>query len=154
MTGQEPDAPTGQWPLSSSLVLGALPTAPSSARLHARNVVLEWGLGSLADKVELVVSELATNALRVLTFPDGRPRYEAGAGLPILGLRLSSDRLRILVEVWDGSPHLPTPKTTDPDEETGRGLMLVEALCEQWGWGEPSSGSRGKVVWALVAAVE
>lgn len=150
MTGQDTDAPTGQWPLSNSLLLGALPTAPSCARLHARNVVLEWGLGLLADKVELLVSELATNALRVLTYPDGRPRYEAGAGLPVLGLRLSSDRLRILIEVWDGSPHLPAPKTPDPGEETGRGLMLVEALSEQWGWDDPSEGV-GKIVWALVA---
>ena len=56
----------------------------------------------------------------------------------------------VLIEVWDSSPHPPAPKTADPDEETGRGLMLVEALCEQWGWDEPSSASRGKVVWALV----
>jgi two-component sensor histidine kinase len=114
--------------------------------------MLEWGLGSVADKVELVVSELATNALRVSTYPDGRPRYEAGAGLPFLGLRLSSDRRRVLIEVWDSSPHSPVPKTADPDEETGRGLVLVESVCEQWGWDEPSS--RGKVVWCLVTTGE
>jgi len=34
-------------------------------------------------------------------------------------------------------------------DEGGRGLMLVDALTERWGWNLPPSG-RGKVVWALI----
>ena len=52
-----------QWPLRDFLELGALPSAVPCARLHARLVVQEWGLSTLADNVELVVSELITNAL-------------------------------------------------------------------------------------------
>ena len=36
-------------------------------------------------------------------------------------------------------------------DEGGRGLMLVDALTERWGWNLPSSG-RGKIVWALVTS--
>ena len=50
------------WPLTSQLELGALPTAVPCARLHARQVILEWGLTGLAHTAELVVSELVTNA--------------------------------------------------------------------------------------------
>ena len=51
------------WPLSSRLVLGALPTAVGCIRLHAKQVVWEWGLAELAGAVELVVSELATGCV-------------------------------------------------------------------------------------------
>lgn len=135
------------WPLSSSLVLGALPTAAPCARLHARNLINEWGLGAVAESVELVVSELVANALLASRGSDGRPRYQDGAGLPCVRVRISSDRVRVLVEVWDENPRLPTPKTVGPDDESGRGLMLVDAVCERWSWAVVS-GCAGKVVWA------
>ncbi len=147
MTGQQSTRTGVSWPLQSLLVLGALPTAAGCARLHARNVISEWGLAALAENVALVVSELVTNAVFASTYPDGRPRYDDGAGLPTLWVRLSSDRIRVLIEVWDQSPRLPMPKVAAPDEETGRGLMLVAALCEQWNWDVPP-GWGGKVVWA------
>lgn len=139
------------WPLRSTLVLGALPSAPGCARLHARNVMCEWGLTTLADNVELVVSELATNAVLASTHPDGQPRYEDGAGLPRVHLRLSSDRTRVLIEVWDQNLGLPTPKTAGPDDESGRGLLLIEALCDRWDWDVPP-GWNGKLVWAEMRA--
>jgi anti-sigma regulatory factor (Ser/Thr protein kinase) len=107
----------------------------------------EWNLAAMAETVELVVSELMSNALVASTHPDGRPRYENGNGLPHVYLRLSSNRLRILIEVGDQSPQRPMPKTAGPDDESGRGLMLVEALCERWDWAVPP-GWVGKVVWA------
>src|SRR5437016_930808 len=55
------------WPRTSSLVLGALPTAPSCARLHAGAVLHEWGLSDLSEMAELVVSELITNAVQAST---------------------------------------------------------------------------------------
>jgi hypothetical protein len=53
------------------------------------------------------------------------------------------------VEVWDENFGLPTPTRADLDDESGRGLLLVEALTARWGWDLHPSG-RGKVVWALV----
>jgi hypothetical protein len=41
----------------------------------------KWNLPSVADSVELVVSELATNAVRASTGPDDRLRYDAKTGL-------------------------------------------------------------------------
>jgi anti-sigma regulatory factor (Ser/Thr protein kinase) len=149
MTGRPAATVRASLPLQTSLVLGALPSAVACARLHARNVMYEWNLPSVADSVELVVSELATNAVRASTGPDGRPRYDAKTGLPPIGLRLSSDRLHVLIEVWDQDPRLPMARTADSDDEGGRGLMLVEAVCERWDctvspcWG-------GKVVWAEI----
>jgi anti-sigma regulatory factor (Ser/Thr protein kinase) len=150
MTGQPTGPATRPWPLSSALVLGALPSAAGCARLHAHNVVCEWGLGGLAETIELVVSELVTNAVLATTGPDGRPRYDDDlSGLPVVYVRLSSDRVRIVVEVWDRSSGLPTLKHAEPDQEGGRGLMLVDALCERWDWGTVQ-GWRGKMVWAEV----
>lgn len=143
-----PAVTTTSWPLSSSLALGALPTAVGSARLHARAVVCEWSLVGLAENVELVVSELVTNAVRATTGPDGRPQYEDQlSGLPVVHLRLNSDRVRVLIEVWDPSTGAPIAKQAEPDDESGRGLMLVEALCERWSW-DVVPGWAGKVVWA------
>jgi hypothetical protein len=45
------------WPLRSYLELGALPSAVPCARLHAKQVLWEWGLDALAEAVELVVSD-------------------------------------------------------------------------------------------------
>ena len=91
-----------------------------------------------------------TNGVRASTGPDGRPQYTPTAGLPSVRLRLSSDSAHVLIEVWDEDRRLPTVREAAPDDESGRGLMLVEALCERWGSAMPP-GWKGKVVWAEVA---
>jgi hypothetical protein len=53
-----------QWPLRSYLELAALPTAVPCARLHAKNILHEWQMANLTDTVELLVSEIVTNAVR------------------------------------------------------------------------------------------
>ncbi len=149
-SGQQTGRAGTAWPLHSGLILGALPFAVGCARLHARNVVCEWGLSAIAETIELVVSELVTNAVLATTGRDGRPRYDDDrAGLPIVQVRLLSDRVRVVVEVWDRSHGAPTPKQAELDQEGGRGLMLVEALRERWNW-STVPGWRGKVVWAEV----
>jgi two-component sensor histidine kinase len=118
-------------------------------------VLWEWGLTSLSDPVELIVSELATNALRASAGgadagdgypPEGRPQ-------PI-GLRLGSDQQQVLVEVWDGSPAPPVAGLVSSGGETGRGLLMVQAMSRQWGYYFPAAGALTptavKVVWALV----
>jgi hypothetical protein len=148
-----------QWPLQTRLDLGALPGAVPCARLHARLVLTEWGQAQAGDSVELIVSELMTNALRASTDPvAGRPGYDAeGRQLP-LGLRLASDRRQVLVEIWDGNLAPPVPGQTSLDGETGRGLLMVEAVSSRWGYYYPARQPRGtapderaaKVVWALI----
>ena len=140
------------WPLNDTLTLGALPTAVASARMHARAVVAEWPLDDIAEDISHVISELVTNAVRASTGADGRPKYTATSGsLPVVHLRLQSDRRRVIVEVWDLSTALPVAKQPDPDAESGRGLLLVEALTERWGW-QHIPNWPGKVVWAELAS--
>jgi anti-sigma regulatory factor (Ser/Thr protein kinase) len=145
-TVTDPASMAASWPLSSSLPLGALVTATPCARLHTRAVLAEWGLHSLAEAAELIVSELVTNAVRASTRPDGRPRYD-GAGLPVVIVRLGSDGDRVMIEVWDGIASAPVAEHAGPDDEGGRGLVLVEAVCARWNW-ETVPGWPGKVVWA------
>lgn len=139
------------WPLRTYLELGALPSAVPCARLHARQVLWEWGLCGLAETVELVVSELMTNAVRATEGLTGRGyRGEWNAGLPPVRLWLSSDRQRVLIQVWDGDHHMPVRSDTeDLDAECGRGLMLVECVSVDWGSFAPE-GSSGKLVWSVI----
>ena len=137
------------WPLASSLELGALPTAVSCARLHAKHLAWEWGLTGISETIELLVSELTTNSVQAMAGHDGQP---------VIRLRLLSDYTRVRIEVWDADPRPPAPKdlgqngTPDPQEEGGRGLFLVVALSARWDWyltREPA----GKVVWCEVRAL-
>jgi anti-sigma regulatory factor (Ser/Thr protein kinase) len=142
----DPPGMSASWPLSTSLPLGALPGATPCARLHARAVLAEWDLDDLAEAAELIVSELVTNAVRASTASNGRPRYD-GLQMPVVVLRMASDRIRLLIEVWDGIPGSPAAAHPGPDDESGRGLMLVAAQCDRWSW-QTVPGWPGKVVWA------
>jgi Histidine kinase-like ATPase domain len=138
------------WALESYLELGAYSTAVPCARLHARLVITEWGLGVLADTAELVVSELVTNAVRaadglIRSVYDGRRR----AGLPPVRLWLQSDYECVVVMVWDGSDQMPRRAAADAESQGGRGLWLVEARSDEWGAFKRERTS-GKVVWARI----
>jgi len=87
-----------QWPLHSYFELGALPGAVPCARLHARQMLWEWKLTDLSESVELLVSELITNAVKTSQIMDG---------IPPVRLWLLSDRQRVLVLVWDTNPQPP-----------------------------------------------
>lgn len=62
-TGEQARAALADRQLWSSLELGPFPGAVPCARLHAKLILWEWGMQAIADAVELVVSELVTNAL-------------------------------------------------------------------------------------------
>ena len=131
-------ATANEWPLHDSLKLGALPSAVPCARLHARHLLREWALGDLADSVELIVSELITNALQA---------SHAEMWADPIQLWLLSDAAQVLILVWDASPQPPIRMNTTEDAEKGRGLLLVEAVSTRWGWYFPPDAD-GKVVWA------
>jgi anti-sigma regulatory factor (Ser/Thr protein kinase) len=137
--------PTSRWPLHSYLELGALPTAVPCARLHTRHLLWEWCLSELSEVCELLVSELTTNAVQIM----------AGWKVPLpIRFRMSSDTVRVVIEVWDADPTPPKPKAVSADgllplDEGGRGLLLVDSLSERWGW-YPTRELGGKVVWAVV----
>ena len=136
--------------LVSALEFAALPGAVPCARLHTRAVLAEWGVATVAETAELAVSELVTNAVVASTRSSGHSMYQRRAGLPAVALRLSANHERVVIEVWDDVPTPPRLKAPTPHDDRGRGLMLVEALCERWGYYIPNN-QHGKVVWAEVA---
>ena len=141
------------WPLISDLgPLGALPTVPRLARGFVSVTLDGWGLDALADVTELLVSELSTNVVRAATNPDGALRYDADGKIPLLWIRLLCDHVRLMIEVWDTLPSAlgaPAMRHPDQDEESGRGLELIEALSDDWSW-EAVPGWHGKRVWAIL----
>ena len=142
---------THEWPLRSYRELRALPASVRSARLHARRVLREWRLEAFAETVELLVSELTTNAVRASAMIAG-PLRQAGQARRAARVRfwLTSDRHSVLIQVWDVDHHHPVRQDVGPDAEAGRGLLLIEALSTQWGFYVPD-GRDGKIVWALCA---
>ncbi|MFF7899910.1 SpoIIE family protein phosphatase [Streptomyces sp. NPDC088817] len=112
------------------------PAAVARVRVAAARTLDEWGLSELGFSMELVLSELVTNAIRY-------------GGAPI-HVRLIRDRT-LICEVSDGtstSPHLRYAATT---EEGGRGLFLVSQMTEHWG---TRYSPHGKVIWAELALPE
>ncbi|MFF8842722.1 SpoIIE family protein phosphatase [Streptomyces sp. NPDC015127] len=103
--------------------------APSRARRLARRALARWGLEELSDSVELLVSEVVTNAVRY-------------AERPVTLRLLRTDVLRC--EVGDDSPQLPRQRRARDTDEGGRGLFLVNRLARRWG---ATRLSTGKVVW-------
>lgn len=128
------------WPLRDFIELAALPGAVPCARYHCRQVLWEWRLAGLACNAELLVSELVTNAVTA--------SRSGGTDSPVQ-LLLMSDTAQAVIMVWDASPHLPVRAEPGTDAETGRGLLLVEMISDQWG--AYPTPPRGKSVWALVA---
>jgi anti-sigma regulatory factor (Ser/Thr protein kinase) len=104
-------------------------------------VALEWGLPGLADTTELLTSELVTNAVRASAQLTTREP-------PVVRLWLISDQASIVIHVWDGDTEMPVRHNASPDEEGGRGLMLVDHLGSDWGAYRKEDG---KVVWVMVS---
>ncbi|WP_067068822.1 ATP-binding protein [Carbonactinospora thermoautotrophica] len=139
----------GARPLVSYLELAGLPSAVRWARRHTRDVLSAWGIERNAvETVELLVSELVTNAVRHARVPEGAVTYLDLAEVRRISLTLRLRRDRVSVEVWDSDSRPPAVKEQDLDAEGGRGLFLVATLSKEWGYYHPPMG--GKVVWCVV----
>ena len=127
--------------------LGALRTAPATARGHVRGTLAVWRLSELTDTVELVVSELTANAVNASAGSDGRPAAFDGR-IPVIQVRLFVVEAVLVAEVWDKADGVPARKSVGDTDESGRGLDLVHELTKaRWGWYHDPSGP-GKCVWA------
>ncbi|MFJ6793529.1 SpoIIE family protein phosphatase [Streptomyces sp. NPDC091268] len=113
-----------------------LPRDP--ARVHelraaATDQLSRWGLGESAFAVELLLSELVTNAIRYGSAP--------------IRVRLVHDR-SLICEVYDASSTAPRMRHAAATDEGGRGLFLVAQLARAWG---TRYTPEGKVIWAECA---
>ncbi len=111
-------------------------SAAAQARRFAREVSASWGLlPEVIDDVELLVSELVTNAVL---------HAHSAARLTIEHF---DDRIRVTVA--DSSAAPPRLRDYGPEAATGRGVFLVDRLAHQWG--VETDDDAGKRVWFEVA---
>lgn len=130
--------------------LAAQEVTPFWARRYAQAVLGAWHLPADAiDKAVLLISEVVTNAITAaIPGPASLPgSWLDDAQRICLTLRLLHDR--IVIEVFDNDPRRPVLTEADTDAESGRGLMLVDALSKEWGFFFLPTG--GKVVYCVIA---
>ena len=123
--------------LVSSQVLTSEVLAPTNARQCVRLACDGVAPAQLVDDVTLVVSELVTNATI------------HGEGEIGLVLRVSEGEVFVTVEDH-GRNVGSSPRTAEPFEEYGRGLLIVAEVASSWG--VHSLGDAGKLVWCVVHA--
>lgn len=116
---------------SCALVLPALRSSPKEARNFAKRMVRLWRLDHLTEPVELIVSELVTNAV-VHAKSDVR-----------VWLRCVNGR-RLRVEVSDASHKKIRRRLPMASDPSGRGLWIVSRMADRWG---TDTAAEGKTVW-------
>jgi anti-sigma regulatory factor (Ser/Thr protein kinase) len=110
--------------------LAPVPQNARAARKFVRDCLLADHVNTDVDLVVLLVSELATNAIR-----------HAGS---IFDVWVEVLLPCVRVGVDDPSPVIPAPRAADNTALGGRGLALIEAMADRWG-AETTSG--GKRIW-------
>ncbi len=98
-----------------------------------------WGVPEVADDMGQIATELVVNALL-----HGDP-----AGVTVILTVRDSDAV---LEVDDGNGGHPAVRHPATDDEGGRGLILVQALADRWGY-RPGTCGR-KTVWASLTLPE
>jgi anti-sigma regulatory factor (Ser/Thr protein kinase) len=116
--------------------------APHAAREFTGETLSAWGVRTPdVEAVQLVVSELVTNALRHA--PES----------PTITLQLLTREGAVQVRVSDrghAAPERRSPPDPGTGIESGRGVWIVDAFTDHWGT-EPD-GHGGKTVWCEVPA--
>jgi len=140
---RHPGAATGRRPaVEHDATLELVPglRAPHAARAFTGETLNAWDVrAGDVEAVQLVVSELVTNALR------HAPQS------PVITLRLLSREQCVHVRVSDrgpGAPELRSPPDPGGVLENGRGVWIVEAITDRWG--TERDGRGGKTVWCEV----
>lgn len=112
--------------------------AVAGVRALLRERLYRWGLPALIDTVELLASEVVTNAL---------VHTVRGATLTVTLTDGPSARLRI--EVYDFAAHCPKARAASDHASNGRGLLIVQSLSDAWG---VRTQPLGKTVWFELTA--
>lgn len=103
------------------------PASVRTARQFVRSNLCHLGFPESADDGELIVSELVSNALRYAPH------------MPCLVV-VRTDADHPVIEVHDHSSELPEKREPDLVSTHGRGLHVVEALCQEWDCVRSNSG--------------
>lgn len=138
-----PAAEDGQAPARCSvLVVSPVPQSAHVAREFIKRTLADRVPGDRIDDVTVTVSELVSNALRY-----GRSPGAEGELRPALWLAYWDRWSCAVCGVTDESDLGPVAVEAEDLAESGRGLQVVSALSDGWGWNPRADG--GKVVWAL-----
>jgi anti-sigma regulatory factor (Ser/Thr protein kinase) len=127
-----PESPTSLWTYGLSIPHD--PRAVRVVRATIRSILAAAKLNCIVDTVELLVSEVVTNA------------YHHSPVESYVSMERTPEDFR--VTVWDHAPGTPAPRTPAADDERGRGLGIVEACSDEWG---VRDYPYGKAVWFSVA---
>jgi anti-sigma regulatory factor (Ser/Thr protein kinase) len=135
-----------QSPAVTGCPLNPSPDAASRARSFTRRTLESWRLDALSADAEIIVSELLANAVRHGCTDQARNGSRpAAAGLWLWLLR---DAGSFMCVVTDPSELAPAFRQPGLGGEDGRGLHVIHALSDHWGWSPFGSG--GKAVWAIL----
>ncbi|MCX4885460.1 MULTISPECIES: ATP-binding protein [unclassified Streptomyces] len=122
-----------------------MPPVPQSAHIARgliRRTLVDRAAHERVEDVAVTVSELVSNALRY-----GRAPGAEGELHPALWLAYWDRWSCVVCAVSDESDLVPVAVEADELAESGRGLQVVSALSDTWGWNPRADG--GKLVWAL-----
>jgi anti-sigma regulatory factor (Ser/Thr protein kinase) len=113
--------------------LTACPAAPSRGRRFMKTVLQLWDMPELEENAMLCTSELVTNAVTASKNADQQADFTPLEmnGVVILCAIIDDGHLRI--ETWDASEKPAIIHEAGPDDEHGRGLVLVQAISDRWG---------------------
>ncbi|NYF40934.1 ATP-binding protein [Streptosporangium sandarakinum] len=115
------------------------PGSPIAIAEARRFVTTLLGSRPGIEDAELIVSELATNAVR---------HSASGRFGGCFTVAVQADRDRIWLGVLDqGGLRAPHPLPPQEDDEGGRGLALVAAMAASWG---VTGDEQGRIVWAAL----
>jgi anti-sigma regulatory factor (Ser/Thr protein kinase) len=133
---------SGSEPWEYSLYIPNDPRGVTVSRRTLRLILTMHGLIGLVDVAELLATELVSNAVRHTKGPAA--------------LRVSWSAGVLRIGAWDADPEPPEPpRALDQlgEAEEGRGLALVRACSDLWGWHPLARhGNRGKYVWCQLLA--
>lgn len=126
--------------------VGAQAESVKRARDFAAATLRSWNRGDLGDSVQLVVSELVTNALRHGLAGRVEDALSLGHVDTRVELILACEPRYLTCAVTDPSDDIPVVAAPADLTECGRGLHVVAACSRRWGWTRFATG--GKAVWA------
>jgi len=131
----------GRVPRIATRTFGADAGSVRTARDFTTATLHRWGTAERGQDIVIVVSELLTNALR-----HALPRSGDSRPGRLIRLGLLQPGPCVLCAVADPSKLAPAPQAPSTLAETGRGLHIICALSDQWGY---APSDTGKVVWAM-----
>lgn len=105
---------------------GPAPESAGAARRMVRTALWSWRLTDMSADIEQVTGELVANAL------------PGGTYVVTISREVTNS---VHLAVQDNRPGIPALAPADDDDEHGRGLIIVNALADEWGHTE-------NIVWA------